>query len=94
MSANIKERRENRLEENNVDYLNYELARPKEVRKKRTCLMCGSMFNSKSASNRRCPKCYRVIDLRARYGYGNERVYKLAMPSTRKYDDIFHLVNF
>lgn len=41
-------------EENNLlpDYI-------RNAAKKRECLMCGEMFNSKCVGNRRCPVCAR-----------------------------------
>ncbi|MGR3319459.1 MAG: hypothetical protein ACUZ8O_13405 [Candidatus Anammoxibacter sp.] len=33
------------------------------VKKKRSCLMCGKMFTSRGSYNRRCPKCGRMVEL-------------------------------
>ncbi len=29
----------------------------RNLQRKRSCLMCGKMFDSKSPGNRRCPRC-------------------------------------
>ncbi|MGR3179268.1 MAG: hypothetical protein ACUZ8E_14540 [Candidatus Anammoxibacter sp.] len=52
----------------------------KDVRKKRSCLMCGQIFNSKSSGNRRCLHCDRLLLLRARDGYNMHIEYTVALP--------------
>lgn len=50
----------------------------RNVRKKRSCLMCGEMFDSKGAYNRRCPKCTRLVELGGRGTFNVPRIYKTA----------------
>ncbi len=44
------------------------LIHKKPERKKRTCIKCGVLFNSKSPSNRRCSKCGDSRSPNERYG--------------------------
>ncbi len=48
----------------------------KSIRKKRSCLMCGSLFNSKGPHNRRCNKCDRLLKLKRKDGLKDIRVFK------------------
>ncbi len=56
MERNIDPKYEN---ENDYGYSNI----PNDSIKKRSCLMCGKMFNSKSIGNRRCPRCSTIIKI-------------------------------
>ncbi len=49
----------------------------KSVRKKRTCLMCGKIFNSKSSSNRRCLKCQRLANARVEGSVSDFLTYRI-----------------
>lgn len=49
----------------------------KSIKKKRTCLMCGKIFNSKSASNRRCPKCQKLANSRVEGSVSDSLIYKI-----------------
>ncbi len=46
---------------------------PNDVMKKRKCLMCGKMFNSKSKGNRRCQGCSKI----AKYRCANNMFYPI-----------------
>ena len=50
----------------------------KTALKKRTCLMCNKLFNSKGPFNRRCPRCNRLISLRGNGNFHDTYVYKFA----------------
>ncbi len=59
-----------------------------KTRTKRSCLMCGKMFNSKSAGNRRCHVCSRSSST-----YSGGQVYmvkgcKTYLPDEYEYTDI------
>ncbi|MGR3318075.1 MAG: hypothetical protein ACUZ8O_06305 [Candidatus Anammoxibacter sp.] len=50
------------------------------VKKKRSCLMCGEIFDSKGVYNRRCPKCDRLIELKVNGGFREYTVYHASKP--------------
>ncbi|MGR3219089.1 MAG: hypothetical protein ACUZ8H_04630 [Candidatus Anammoxibacter sp.] len=64
---------------NNDDLGTLELQK-NDAPRKRLCLMCGKTFSSKSAGNRRCLKCNRLILLRAGAGNTMHTEYKVALP--------------
>ena len=55
------------------------------VKKKRSCLMCGKMFTSRGSFNRRCTKCSRLVDLGKGGCVNMPHVYKV---SPRDSDEI------
>ncbi len=55
----------------------------KNVRKKRSCLMCGEMFISNGPFNRRCSKCSRLVDL-GKGSLNNPTVYRFTTPDSEK----------
>ncbi len=57
-----KETRKYKTKNNKDEVLNALVAGTIDVKKKRSCLMCGKMFNSSGPGNRRCPKCSRLVD--------------------------------
>jgi len=50
----------------------------KNTKMQRSCLMCGKMFKSKGAFNRRCPKCSRVVELGRRDAGNAPPVYRVS----------------
>jgi len=77
-------RKNNKTEFDNLNNLFINL---REVKKKRSCLMCGKMFDSVSAGNRRCSKCARVAGIRIKSGFGVNRMFKVLCPVTSSTPD-------
>ncbi|MGR3179317.1 MAG: hypothetical protein ACUZ8E_14805 [Candidatus Anammoxibacter sp.] len=50
------------------------------IKKKRSCLMCCEMFDSKGMYNRRCPRCTRLIELNLSGSFREETVYNTSRP--------------
>lgn len=48
------------------------------IKKKRSCLMCGKMFVSNGPYNRRCPKCNRAVELGKGGSLSMPHVYKVS----------------
>lgn len=53
----------------------------KSIKKKRVCLMCGKIFNSAGAYNRRCSKCERLLKIRKSDKNNETPVYKVLQES-------------
>lgn len=49
----------------------------KSIKKKRVCLMCGTVFNSAGSYNRRCSKCERLLKIRKNDKNNEPPVYKV-----------------
>ena len=58
------------------------------IKKKRSCLMCNNMFNSKGPYNRRCPLCEKSIILRKRDGDDVDSGYRISPSGKDCYDVI------
>ena len=56
----------------------------KNIKKKRSCLMCGKMFVSNGPYNRRCPKCNRAVELGKGSNLNMPHVYKVSHQNTRE----------
>lgn len=48
-----------------------------DVKMKRSCLMCGKMFNSINKGNRCCLKCFKLVDKRSRNDFHITKIPKL-----------------
>ncbi len=46
------------------------------LKKKRSCLMCGVLFNSNGPQNRRCKRCNHLVETRSKFGASDIPVFK------------------
>lgn len=60
------------------DRLSIKSSEKKPELKKRTCLMCNKLFNSKGPFNRRCPRCNRLVSLRGNGNFYETYIYKIS----------------
>ncbi len=74
------EKYESRIEEDDLEDLPLYMGL---VMKKRECLMCGEMFDSRSAGNRRCPACTRVSNI---YLNGKNEKIRVHLPNLEMAD--------
>lgn len=61
-------------------------------KKKRSCLMCGKMFDSNGPFNRRCPKCNRLVELGKGSGVSMPHVYKVSPKESDEFIKLNDLV--
>lgn len=80
MVANLKQYKDN--EKPDFNALISIFTELKGTRKKRRCLMCGIMFDSTSAGNRRCHKCSKSPGLRIKSRTQSNRIVKITSPET------------
>lgn len=77
---------------NDYEFTNKDIKK-NNVKNKRSCLMCGKLFNSKGIHNRRCPKCSRLAELHSKEIANVYKVYKVShKPSSDAFN--FYLDNF
>jgi len=62
-----------------------------DSKKKRACLMCGKMFNSKSKGNRRCQRCSTVVKIQNAENMSSH-IYKLPNNYKQETDTYFQMV--
>lgn len=60
----------------------------RNLKTKRSCLMCGNMFSSKGPFNRRCSRCSRIVDLGRRDAGNAPFVYKLGSKGNDEFLDL------
>jgi len=65
-------------EEDYEDYETSEYLPVKSAKKKRSCLLCGTFFNSTGPFNRRCPRCSRLVSLGKGGDFSDTLTYRIA----------------
>jgi len=78
--------------DSNEQYLSH-LLHIGDKKKQRRCLMCGTMFNSRSAGNRRCGKCSRLLGLRSYSGYNMGVIHKASTPMVSNDNEYIYINN-